>query len=99
MIFRDSFIREHPATVERFIRGYKASERWCNDNRPAAGNITARRLGLCEGGAISHYYSDGGSIDEAQVRAWLDEMATQGIIEAGEYEPSDLYTDRFKDAW
>lgn len=99
LILRDSFIREHPDTVERFIKGYKASERWCNNNRPEAGNITARRLGLCEGGAISHYYSDSGSINDAQVQDWLDEMAAQGVIQPDEYKPSDLYTDRFKGAW
>jgi ABC-type nitrate/sulfonate/bicarbonate transport system substrate-binding protein len=49
LICREDFIETHPETVEKFIKGYKESERWCNDNRKEAGNITAERLGLCEG--------------------------------------------------
>jgi ABC-type nitrate/sulfonate/bicarbonate transport system substrate-binding protein len=99
LICKESFIESHPKTVEKFIVGYKESERWCNDNREEAGKITADRLGLCEGGAVSHYYSDNGSVNQNQLQIWLDEMAAQGLINPGEYNISDLYTDRFNNSW
>jgi ABC-type nitrate/sulfonate/bicarbonate transport system substrate-binding protein len=99
LICREDFIDAHPETVEKFIKGYKESERWCNENPKEAGNITAERLGLCEGGAVSHYYSDKGDINETQLQMWLDEMTVQGLIRPNEYKVSDLYTDRFKNAW
>ncbi len=99
LICKESFIQSHPLTVEKFIIGYKESEQWCNENPQEAGNITAERLGLCEGGAISHYYSDKGSVNESQLQTWLDEMTVQGLIKPGEFKASDLYTDQFKKAW
>lgn len=99
LICREDFINAHPETVEKFIKGYKESERWCNENPKEAGNITAERLGLCEGGAVSHYYSDKGDINETQLQMWLDEMTVQGLISPNEYKVSDLYTDRFKNTW
>jgi ABC-type nitrate/sulfonate/bicarbonate transport systems, periplasmic components len=99
LICREDFIDAHPETVEKFIKGYKESERWCNENPKEAGNITAERLGLCGGGAVSHYYSDKGDINETQLQMWLDEMTVQGLISPNEYKVSDLYTDQFKNAW
>ncbi|MDQ1253896.1 MAG: hypothetical protein QG646_3094 [Euryarchaeota archaeon] len=99
LLCKESFIQSHPTTVEKFITGYKESERWCNENPREAGNITAERLGLCEGGAVSHYYSNNGNINESQLQAWLDEMTVQGLIKPGEFKVSDLYTDQFKNVW
>lgn len=99
LICKENFIQSHPETVKKFIAGYKKSERWCNENPLEAGNITADRLGLCDGGAISHYYSDRGDINESQLQIWLDEMIIQGLIKPGEFKVSDLYTDQFKNAW
>jgi ABC-type nitrate/sulfonate/bicarbonate transport system substrate-binding protein len=99
LLCKESYIQSHPETVEKFIIGYKESERWCNENPREAGNITAERLGLCEGGAVSHYYSDKGNVNESQLQVWLDEMTTQGLIKPGEFNVSDLYTDQFKNVW
>jgi ABC-type nitrate/sulfonate/bicarbonate transport system substrate-binding protein len=99
LICKESYIQSHPETVEKFITGYKESERWCNENPLEAGNITAERLGLCDGGAVSHYYSNKGNVNESQLQVWLDEMTTQGLIKPGEFKVSDLYTDQFKKAW
>lgn len=99
LICKENFIQSHPETVERFITGYKESERWCNENPREAGNITAERLGLCDGGAVSHYYSNKGNVNESQLQVWLDEMTTQGLIKPGEFKASDLYTDQFKNTW
>jgi ABC-type nitrate/sulfonate/bicarbonate transport system substrate-binding protein len=41
LICKENFIQSHPETMEKFIAGYKKSERWCNENPPEAGNITA----------------------------------------------------------
>lgn len=99
LICKESFIESNPETIQSFIIGYKESERWCNDNREEAGKITADRLGLCEGGAISHYYSDNGSVNQTQLQIWLDEMTVQGLINPSEYSVSDLYTDKFNNSW
>jgi ABC-type nitrate/sulfonate/bicarbonate transport system substrate-binding protein len=99
LICKENFIHSHPETVEKFITEYKESERWCNENPQEAGNITAERLGLCEGGAVSHYYSDKGNVNESQLQVWLDEMTIQGLIKPGEFKVSDLYTDQFKNVW
>ncbi len=99
LICKESFLQSHPMTVEKFITGYKEAERWCNENPREAGNITADRLGLCEGGAVSHYYSDKGNVNESQLQTWLDEMTVQGLINPGEFKVLDLYTDQFKSVW
>jgi ABC-type nitrate/sulfonate/bicarbonate transport system substrate-binding protein len=99
IVFTDSFIQQHPETVDQFIIAYKDAERWADDNRQEAGNITAQRLGLCQGGAIAHYYSYSGAINTTQLQDWLNEMTVQGVIKPGQYTPSDLYTDEFQNAW
>lgn len=97
LVFRDSFIQEHPDTVRKFIVAYKDAERWCNANRAEAANITATHLGICTGD--SHYYSESGAIDDSQLQYWINQMVIDGDIQQGEFKPSDLYTTEFNDTW
>jgi ABC-type nitrate/sulfonate/bicarbonate transport system substrate-binding protein len=97
LVFRDSFIAQHPDTVRKFIVAYKDAERWCNANRDEAASITAAHLGICTGD--SHYYSESGAIDDSQLQFWIDQMVIDGDLEPGEMTPSDLSTTEFNDTW
>lgn len=97
LVFREDFIKEHPETVRRFAKGYKNTEKWVNENREDAGKLTAKDIGLTE--AAVHYYSSTGKVNEAQLQYWIDALVADGQIKPGEYKPSDLYTDEFKDTW
>ncbi|HWQ18575.1 MAG TPA: ABC transporter substrate-binding protein, partial [Methanotrichaceae archaeon] len=95
--FSKDFIKNHPDTVRKFIKGYKTAERWSNANRKESGEITAKTIGLKV--ATAHWYSDSGKVNETEIQAWIDAMVLDGDIKKGEFKPKDLYTDEFKDTW
>jgi ABC-type nitrate/sulfonate/bicarbonate transport system substrate-binding protein len=97
LVFKDSFIQQHPETVRKFIVAYKDAERWCNANRAEAARITATHLQICTGD--SHYYSESGAIDDSQLQFWIDQMVADGDLGQGDMKPSDLYTMEFNDTW
>lgn len=95
--FQKDFIKNHPDTVRKFIKGYKDAERWSNANRPEAGVITAKTIGL--DAATVHYYSNSGKVNDTEIQVWIDALVADGVIKKGEFKPKDLYTDEFKDVW
>ncbi len=97
LLFREDFIKEHPETVRKFTKAYKDTEKWINENREEAGELTAKDIGLDE--AAVHYYSHTGEVNTAQLQYWIDALVTDGVIKRGEFKPEDLYTDEFKDTW
>jgi ABC-type nitrate/sulfonate/bicarbonate transport system substrate-binding protein len=97
LYFTEDFIKNNPDAVRKFIRGYKNSERWSNDNPVESATITAKEIGLEK--STVHFYNDTGEIDGSKIQKWIDAMVKDGIIKEGEYKPSDLYTDEFKDEW
>jgi len=97
LCFTENFIKEHPDTVRRFIKGYKTTEEWSNDNRAEAGDITAHAIGLDE--ADAHYYSSSGAVNETELQVWIDQLVADGKLQPGQVKPSDLYTKEFQDAW
>lgn len=97
LCFTESFIKEHPETVRKFIKGYKTTEAWSNNNRDAAANLTAKAIGLDE--AAAHYYSSSGAVNETQLQVWIDQLVADGTLKPGQIKPSDLYTKEFQDAW
>jgi ABC-type nitrate/sulfonate/bicarbonate transport system substrate-binding protein len=97
LCFTESFIKEHPETVSKFIKGYKASEVWSNSNREEAADLTAKTIGLDE--AAAHYYSWTGAVNETQLQVWIDQLVEDGTLQPGQIKPSDLYTKEFQDSW
>ncbi|PWB49692.1 MAG: ABC transporter substrate-binding protein [Candidatus Methanoperedenaceae archaeon] len=97
LYFTEDFIKNNPDAVRKFIRGYKNSERWSNDNPVESAAITAKEIGLEK--STVHFYNDTGEIDKNKIQKWIDAMVKDGIIKQGEYTPDDLYTDQFKDEW
>ncbi len=95
--FSKDFIKNHPDTVRKFIKGYKDSEVWSNANRKEAGEITAKTIGL--DAATVHWYSDRGKVNETEIQVWIDALVADGVIKKGELKPEDLYIDEFKDVW
>jgi ABC-type nitrate/sulfonate/bicarbonate transport system substrate-binding protein len=95
--FSKDFIKNHPDSVRKFIKGYKDAERWSNDNRKEAGVITAKEIGLKA--ATVHYYSRGGFVNDTELQFWIDAMVKDGTIKKGEFKPQDLYITDFKDMW
>lgn len=97
LCFTEQFIKEHPDTVRRFIKGYKTTEEWSDNNRAEAGDITAKAIGLDV--AAAHYYSSSGAVNETQLQIWIDQLVADGKLQPGQIKPSDLYTKEFQDAW
>jgi len=97
LVFREDFIKEHPETVRRFTQAYKDTEKWVNENREEAGELTAKDIGLTE--AAVHFYSHTGEINDSQLQYWIDSLVTDGVIKKGEFKPEDLYIKDFKDTW
>lgn len=97
LCFTENFIKEHPDTVRKFIKGYKTTEAWSNNNRDEAANLTAKAIGLDE--AAAHYYSSSGAVNETQLQVWIDQLVADGTLKQGQIKPSDLYTKEFQDAW
>ncbi len=97
LVFTEKFIKEHPDAVRAFIKAYKDAERWSNDHRKEAGELTAKTIGLSS--ATAHYYSYTGKITDADIQPWIDAMVTDGVIKEGQFKPSDLYTTEFSDLW
>lgn len=97
LVFQNSFIKDHPDAVRNFIKAYKKSEVWSNDNRQEAATITAKAIGLDS--ADTHWYSRSGAINDTQLQIWIDNLVADGVIKQGEYKPSDLYTTEFSDVW
>ncbi len=95
--FSKDFIKNHPDTVRKFIKGYKDAQRWSNDNRKEAGVITANEIGLKA--ATAHYYSYDGKVNDTELQSWIDALVKDGIIKEGEFKPKDLYITDFNDTW
>lgn len=99
--YTDDYINKYPGTVRDFTNAFKEAERWTNNNREAAGEITAKDIGLPYTSNV-HWYSPSGAIDEttkAYLQQWIDAMVADGDIQAGQYKPEDLYTTEFSDTW
>jgi ABC-type nitrate/sulfonate/bicarbonate transport system substrate-binding protein len=97
LCFTEKFIKEHPDTVRKFIKGYKTTEEWSDNNRAEAGDITAKAIGLDI--AAAHYYSSSGAVNETQLQIWIDQLVADGKLQPGQIKPSDLYTKEFQDSW
>lgn len=97
LCFTEDFIKEHPETVRKFIKGYKTTEVWSNNNRDEAAIITAKAIGLDE--AAAHYYSSNGAVNETQLQVWIDQLVDDGALQPGQIKPGDLYTKEFQDSW
>ena len=101
LVFTDQYIKNYPGTVRDFTNAYKDSERWIQNNREQAGNITAAYIGLPYTSNV-HYYSESGAFDNTSIgylQDWINAMVQQGDIPAGKYTPQDLYTTEFQDTW
>jgi ABC-type nitrate/sulfonate/bicarbonate transport system substrate-binding protein len=97
LVFTEDAIKNKPDAVRAFIKAFKNSERWSNDHPIEAGQLTADTIGLTSSKA--HWYSYSGEINDSLLQPWIDAMVAQGIIKAGQYKPSDLYTTEFNDTW
>jgi len=101
LVFTNQYIQEYPGTVRDFTNAYKDYERWVQNNREQAGNITAAFIGLPYTSNV-HYYSESGAFDNTSIgylQQWINAMVQQGDIPAGKYTPQDLYTTEFQDTW
>ena len=101
VVFTDDYISKYPGTVRDFTNAYKDGERWINNNRDEAGNITAKDIGLPFTSNV-HYYSSSGAINDkvkGYLQQWIDAMVEDGQIQPGQFKPEDLYTTEFSDTW
>lgn len=101
VVFTDDYIKNYPGTVRDFVNAFKEAERWTDDNRNEAGEITAKNIGLPFTSNV-HWYSKSGAIDDkvkGYLQQWIDAMVADGQLQPGEYKPEDLYTTEFSDTW
>lgn len=99
--FTDDYIKNYPGTVRDFANAFKEAERWTDDNRQEAGEITAKDIGLPFTSNV-HWYSKSGAIDDkvkGYLQQWIDAMVADGDLQPGQYKPEDLYTTQFSDTW
>jgi ABC-type nitrate/sulfonate/bicarbonate transport system substrate-binding protein len=100
-VFTEDYIKENPDVVRNFVNAFKDSERWANEHREEAGELTSEKIGL-PFTANTHWYSPSGAITpevKQLTQQWIDAMVADGIIKQGEFKPEDLYTTEFKDTW
>jgi ABC-type nitrate/sulfonate/bicarbonate transport system substrate-binding protein len=100
-IINEDFIKKDPDTVRNFIKAFKDADRWSNENRKEAGEITSKNIDLPYTANV-HWYSPSGQIDaevEGYIQEWIDAMVADGLLKEGEFEPKDLYTTEFSDTW
>lgn len=101
VVFTEDYINKYPGTVRDFVNAFKNAERWTNNNRNEAGEITAKNIGLSYTSNV-HWYSPSGAIDEevkGYLQQWIDAMVADGQLKEGEITPEDLYTTQFSDTW
>ncbi|MDR2873758.1 MAG: ABC transporter substrate-binding protein [Methanobrevibacter sp.] len=100
-IVTEDYIKKHPDTVRKFIKAFLDANRWSNNNRQEAGEITSKNIGLPYTSNV-HWYSPSGAFDatvDGYLQTWIDAMVADGLIKEGEFKPEDLYTTKFSDAW
>ena len=101
IIFTEDYINKYPGTITDFLNAFKDGERWTNNNREEAGNITAKDIGLPYTSNV-HWYSPSGAIDDTvknYTQQWIDAMVADGQLEPGQYKPEDLYVTTFSGTW
>ncbi|KZX10778.1 ABC transporter substrate-binding protein [Methanobrevibacter filiformis] len=100
-VVNEDFIKSDPDTVANFIKAFKDADRWSNENRQEAGEITSKNIDLPYTANV-HWYSPSGAFDaevDGYIQEWIDAMVADGLLKKGEFEPKDLYTTEFKDTW
>ncbi|KZX10254.1 ABC transporter substrate-binding protein [Methanobrevibacter curvatus] len=101
IVFSDEYIEKYPDTIRDFLNAFKDGERWANDNREEAGEITAKDIGLPYT-SNTHWYSPSGAINDVAkgyIQEWIDAMVIDGQLKEGEITVDQIVTDKFKDTW
>jgi ABC-type nitrate/sulfonate/bicarbonate transport system substrate-binding protein len=101
VVFSEEYIEKYPDTIRDFLNAFKDGERWSNENREEAGEITAKDIGLPYTSNV-HWYSPSGAINDVAkgyLQEWIDAMVIDGELKEGEVKVDDLYVDTFKDTW
>ncbi|MDR3062617.1 MAG: ABC transporter substrate-binding protein [Methanobrevibacter sp.] len=101
IVFSDEYIEKYPDTIRDFLNAFKDGERWANDNREEAGEITAKDIGLPYT-SNTHWYSPSGAINDVAkgyIQKWIDAMVIDGQLKEGEITVDQIVTDKFKDTW
>lgn len=90
----EAFIAKHPEEVKRFVKVVAKTNKWIDENRQQAREITAKRgnVDVAEIGAL--YYVPDGVIKEDSIQLWIDILTQFGEIKPG-VKPSDIYTNEF----
>lgn len=92
--FRDDFIKDNPETVEKFIKGIVAAQRWSNENPEEAIALTAEWINVPVTGV--HYFATTSEIKESDLTPWLKDLEDTGALKPGEINPEDMITHEFE---
>lgn len=99
--FKEDYIGQHPDIAKGFVTAMAETEDWTVANPEEARKLVAE-LYVKKGSnaSLAKYWGPKqarphGLIVDNDVQWWLDAMASEGTIKAGEYKPSDYYTNEF----
>ncbi|MDR3170949.1 MAG: ABC transporter substrate-binding protein [Treponema sp.] len=95
--FSDTFIKNNPEAVRRFIRAIKKAERWANDNPEQTAKWTEEAIGIPV--EANHYYARTSAINDAHIAEWIQGAKNAGALEPGaKVTVADIVTHDFDTA-
>jgi ABC-type nitrate/sulfonate/bicarbonate transport system substrate-binding protein len=92
--FRNDFIKNNPETVEKFVKGIVAAQRWSNENPEEAIQLTAEWINVPVTGV--HYFATSSEIKESDITPWLKDLENSGALKPGQVKATDLITRQFE---
>lgn len=104
--FREDFIREHPDAVRAYVKAFDTARRivWEEYQKdPERVRQIYAELSAAKGGnpkLAKHYRGPRWSaknqfITDNDIRFWIDNFVSDGVLKAGQLKPSDVYTNEF----
>ncbi len=101
MFMSEKFIRENPDIVREFVEASAKAADWAKDHPKEASDLAAKIM-KDKGGnpELAKYWKGFGVrehalLQDSDVQFWIDWLVKDGRINAGQYKPSDFYTNEF----
>jgi ABC-type nitrate/sulfonate/bicarbonate transport system substrate-binding protein len=95
--FTNDFIEKHPDAVTGFIKALSNVIKWFRESEDNY-NESAEAAYSWNGRYLPKNWGPGDEmllLSDSDLQAWIDILVIYGNIRTGQYEPSDIYTNRF----
>jgi ABC-type nitrate/sulfonate/bicarbonate transport system substrate-binding protein len=90
-----TFLREHPEAVEELTEILARAAQWNNEHLEEARQIFADRFDFALEETEQFLFFEDQKVPEETIDYWFDRLEAEGIIEAGQIEKSDVYTNDY----